>query len=260
MNNPPLNLDEAQKFSCCQPYTDYHICIYAGGGSQYEHDMYWAFIIYDRDGVRYHHGHLPYTCLDADDGMSYCREIIDKWNRGITYEDIYLWRAICEYLWCIKDKDAYHDPTYPDYINQVIKGCLYLIGTDRTHRQTLWDLYKIQLIKWQKPSKHHEGWCLKGNWEDKIWFLEQVYVLGKKPDELPRPWIEKWNRKQEQEKFKAIDRRLKIILFGLECLQRSIEWNLGAEQIRDNLNGIAAECKEAREAIALLFMDLTQDT
>ncbi len=120
----PLNLDEAQKFCCCQPYDDYHICVYAGGGSAREHDMYWAFIIYDNEGSRRSSGRLPATCLDVEDGMSYCRKIIDKWNRGITYEDVFLWRSICEYMWLVRGEHPHYDPIPPGWILQAIPPSL----------------------------------------------------------------------------------------------------------------------------------------
>lgn len=69
---------------------------------------------------------------------------------------------------------------------------------------------------------------------------------------------EKWERKQRQEKLEVIDKHLKIILFGFECLQRSVEWDLGYERIRHHLSGIALKCRETREAIALHFTDLTR--
>jgi len=253
---PPQNYDEAKAFCCCQPYTDYYICIYAGGGSSREHDMYWGFLIYNSDGSLRHNGRLPTSCLDVDDGMRHCQEIIDRWNRGITYEDVYLWRAICEYLWLTKEKASYYEPTHPAYILMAIpECCLHLIDTDRTHRQMLWDLYTIQLIKWVEASKHHQGWCLKGGWEDKIHFLEQVYILGVNPNTLPRPWREKWEKKQSQQKYKAVDRYLKSILFGFDVLQRNIEWKLGEEAIRNTLQGIIEECREAKSALALLKND-----
>lgn len=260
---PPQNYDEAKAFCCCQPYTDYHICIYAGGGSRTEHDMYWGYIVYDSEGMRRHDGRLPDTCLDIDDGMWYCRAIIDTWNRGVTYEDVFLWRAICEYLWLIKGKHAHHDPTHPNRTNQIVPGCSHLIGIDRTHRQMLWDLYKIQLITWTKATRRHEGWCLKGNWEDKIDFLEQVYILGRDPDTLPRTWLLKWERKQRQRSFKeAFDKLVNIL--------DAIIWNLNEihdpvipseDKYRFNVQGVTFQCQRAKTeiaAIALHFMDLTK--
>jgi hypothetical protein len=254
---PPLNYDEAQKFCCCQPYEDYHICIYAGGGSAADHDMYWGFIIYDAEGMRRHNGQLPDTCLDVDDGIDHCQQIIDGWNRGVTYEDIFLWRAVCEYLWLTKDKHSHFNPTSPDEILGIIPSCQHLVGLDRTHRQMLWDAYKIQLITWTKVNKRVEGWCLKGNWEDKIWFLEQVYILGLNPNTLPRTWLEKWERKQRQAQLQALDKKLKDVVWAIDHFKMFMESkHRDEEYLCHILQEIVRLSREAKEGIVVNFMDL----
>jgi hypothetical protein len=74
-----------------------------------------------------------------------------------------------------------------------------LIHYDRVRREVLWQQYKIQLIIWEV-----DVWQLKGNWEDKIWFLEQVYILGRNPQSLRRVWLEKWEKKQAIEAIAAL--------------------------------------------------------
>ncbi|QLE47858.1 hypothetical protein FD724_06860 [Nostoc sp. C057] len=71
-----------------------------------------------------------------------------------------LWRDICEYL------NRWRSPL-SHFLNIAVPGCNYLVDYESTHRQKLWDKFKIQLITYEKFSKKHEGWRLKGNWEDK---------------------------------------------------------------------------------------------
>jgi hypothetical protein len=196
---PPPRIEDAKAFSCCSAYKNWQLCIYVGGGSQQQHNMHWGYIIYTAAGDRYHYGYLPASCLDLEDGEAYCRAIIDRWEQPLGYEEIRLWRDIVEFLASLSGST--YEPIDPDYIAQKVEGCYYLISPDRTCRQKLWDLYKIQLIKWQEGRRRRDegGWVLKGNWEDKIWFLEQVYVLDRNPDTLPRPWLDKWERKQKAE-------------------------------------------------------------
>lgn len=190
-NFPPERIEEALKFCCCSPYQSRQICVYAGGGSRHQHNMYWAYVIYDEKGDRIAYDHLPDDCLDVDDGLKFCEKIIDKWDAPLNYEDVRLWRDICEYL------SNCHSPISSDHLIRRIPGCGHLVDYDRSHRQKLWSLYKIQLIIYEKFSKKHQGWLLKGNWEDKIDFLEQIYILGRNPETLPRPWLDKWEKKQQ---------------------------------------------------------------
>ncbi|MBW4648943.1 MAG: hypothetical protein KME06_09595 [Kastovskya adunca ATA6-11-RM4] len=120
----------------------------------------------------------------------------------MNYEDLFLWRSICELL---VEKKGFADP---DEILSAVPGAVHLISFDRTHRQALWDAYKIQLIIWDNHPRRYQyqGWNLKGNWEFKIDFLEQIYIFGKDPDFLPKIWLEKWQRKQEQKRQKEAER------------------------------------------------------
>ncbi|MEH2070021.1 MAG: hypothetical protein V7K47_17980 [Nostoc sp.] len=97
-NYPPLTIEEARNFCCCFPYQNREICIYAGGGSNTQHNMYWAYIIYDEAGDRTAYEYLSESCLDVSDALLFCQAIIDKWDEPLTYEDVRLWRDICEYL------------------------------------------------------------------------------------------------------------------------------------------------------------------
>ncbi|MHC5827369.1 MAG: hypothetical protein ACYT04_68700, partial [Nostoc sp.] len=79
------------------------------------------------------------------------------------------------------------------------------------------------MIIYEKFSKH-EGWKLKGNWEDKIDFLEQVYILGRDPDSLPRPWLEKWEKKQQAKKYEELVSILTMIEERLNNIHSCDEW------------------------------------
>lgn len=179
--------------------------------------MYWAYIIYDENGDRLAYDNLSEDCLDVDDGMRFCEALIDKWDAPLSYEDVRLWRDICELLnrWG-------NTPVSSQVLAPKFGGCGHLVGYDRTHREKLWHQYKIQLIKYEKFSKNHQGWVLKGNWEDKIDLLEQVYILGRDPETLPRPWLDKWERKQKALKYQQLVDELKSLEKKLDFLH---DWN-----------------------------------
>ncbi|MEH1808461.1 hypothetical protein [Nostoc sp.] len=252
-NFPPERIEEALKFCCCSPYQNRQICIYAGGGSKTQHDMYWAYAIYDETGDRLSFNNLS-NCLDVDDGLRFCEALIDQWDAPITYEDVRLWRDICEYL---NQRKA---PTGSHYIELRIPGCDYLVDYDRTHRQKLWDKFKIQLITYEKFSKH-DGWKLKGNWEDKIDFLEQVYILGRDPDSLPRPWLDKWERKQQAKKYEELASILTMIEERLNVIHSCDEWTRSGiiDYLTDNpdilksqLENLSYRCREGKGLLSKL--------
>ncbi|QLE42234.1 hypothetical protein FD723_18615 [Nostoc sp. C052] len=254
-NFPPQRIEDALKFCCCSPYRDRQICIYAGGGSKTQHDMYWAYAIFDANGDRLSYNNLT-NCLDVDDGLRFCEELIDKWDEPVSYEDIRLWRDICEYL---NQRKA---PTDSHYITLRVPGCDRLVGYDRTHRQKLWDKFKIQLIVYEKFSKKHDGWKLKGNWEDKIDFLEQVYILGRDPDSLPRPWLDKWERKQQTLKYRELADALKAVEQRLNVIHNCDEWTRSGiiDYLTDNpimlksqLENLSYRCREAKSLLSKLL-------
>lgn len=183
---PPLVIDDARKFAACSSYKGWEVCVYAGGGSQKQHDMYWAWIIYSKEGNRQDFGRFPAEeVLDLDDGFRSCYQLIDFWEKPIDYEEISNWRTICDFLWESRGNRAYILPVPIKNFEDCDRRLLSFQG--RPRRQLLWDLYFIQLIKWSDS-----GWCLKGGWEYKIDFLEKVYILGRDPDSLSKPWLEKW--------------------------------------------------------------------
>lgn len=258
---PPERIEDALKFCSCSPYRSRQICIYAGGGSSTQHNMYWAYAIYDEGGDAYGGKQLIayenlQNCLDVDDGLRFCEALIDKWDAPLTYEEIRLWRDICEYL------SQRRTPTHSHYITLRIPGCEHLVGYDRTHRQKLWDKYKIQLIKYEKFSKRHDGWVLKGNWEDKIDFLEQVYILGRDPDTLPRPWLDKWERKQQAKKYYELTSILRAIERSLENISQCQKWTASgifdyfsgeAYILKGQLEHLGYRCREARKLLSALL-------
>jgi hypothetical protein len=237
-NFPPQRIEEARNFCCCSPYRNRQICIYAGGGSRTQHDMHWGYIIYDADGDRISYENLQ-NCLDVDDGLRFCEALIDRWDAPITYEDVRLWRDICEYL---NQRKA---PTSSHYIELRIPGCDYLVGYDRTHRQKLWDKFKIQLITYEKFSRNHEGWKLKGNW-----------------DTLPRPWLEKWQRKQQAKKYQELADALSAVERRLDTIHSCDEWTQAGiinyltdnpDMLKSQLEHLSYLCKEARGLLSELL-------
>ncbi|MBD2437350.1 hypothetical protein [Nostoc sp. FACHB-110] len=253
-NFPPERIEEARNFCCCSPYQNRQICIYAGGGSNHQHNMYWAYVIYDEKGDRIAYETLPDDCLDVDDGLKFCEKIIDKWDAPLSYEDIRLWRDICEYLTNCRS------PISSDCLTRRISGCGHLVDYDRSHRQKLWSLYKIQLIIYEKFSKKHQGWTLKGNWEDKIDFLEQVYILGRNPDTLPRPWLDKWERRLQANKVQELTRALKSLEHELDSLKTYQQWmqegrmlNQLPSIIESTLEHLVYRCREAKSLLSELF-------
>ncbi len=137
---------------------------------------------------------------------------------SITYEEVFLWRDICEKM-AQKPGELWEG----EELIAAVPGCDSLVGFDRTRRQVLWDAYKIQLIKWVKFRRNDQGWRLKSNWEDKIDFLERVYILNQNPDELPRPWLDKYEKaqrlKQRNQKFVDLEYRLRAISVTLKVLE-----------------------------------------
>ncbi|MHC5779939.1 hypothetical protein [Nostoc sp.] len=250
----PQRIEDALKFCCCSPYQGRQICIYVGGGSASQHEMYWAYAIYDGAGDRLAYNNLS-NCLDVDDGLRFCEALIDRWDAPLSYEDVRLWRDICELL------SRCRIPILSRVLIATFPGCDYLVSYDRTHRQKLWDKFKIQLIIYEKFSKH-EGWELKGNWEDKIDFLEQVYILGRDPDTLPRPWLDKWERKQQAKKYQELADILRVIEQGLDTIHACHQWTEAGiiDCLTDNpyilkgqLEHLGYRCREAKGLLSELL-------
>lgn len=255
-NLPPLRVEEARNFCCCFPCQNREICIYAGGGSNTQHNMYWAYIIYDADGDRTAYEYLPESCLDVADALLFCQEIIDKWDAPLSYEDVRLWRDICEYL------NKRRSLVSSELISLRVTGCSHLVGYDRTHRQKLWEKYKIQFITYEKFSQKDQGWALKGNWEDKIDFLEQVYILGRDENTLPRPWLDKWAKKQEAKKYQDLTSALKVIERDLDNICKCHQWTQAGvfDYFQNNtfvlknlLEHLGSRCREAKSLLSELL-------
>lgn len=254
-NFPPERIEDALKFCCCSPYQNRQICIYAGGGSASQHDMYWAYAIYSEAGDRIAYNNLT-NCLDVDDGLRFCETLIDRLDAPLSYEDVRLWRDICEYL------NRWRSPLPSHFLNIAVPGCNYLVDYDRTHRQKLWDKFKIQLITYEKFSKKHEGWRLKGNWEDKIDFLEQVYILGRDPDSLPCPWLDKWERKQQAKKYQELADALSAVEQRLNVIHSCDQWTQtgtidyltdSPDILKSQLENLSYRCREAKGLLSELL-------
>lgn len=136
------------------------------------------------------------------------------------------------------------------------------MGYDRTYRQKLWDKYKIQLITYEKFSKKHQGWTLKGNWEDKIDFLEQIYILGRDPDSLPRPWLDKWERKLQAKKYQELADALMSVERRLDTIHSCLRWTQAGiidyltdnpDMMQSQLEYLGYRCREARDLLSKLY-------
>lgn len=127
----------------------------------------------------------------------------------LSYEDVREWRDVCEYL----DDCWYKFDDAAPFLLCTPKG--------RDQRQLLWDTWKIQIIRFgehpvleykhdrltRRAFRNDKGWRLLPGWEYKIDFLEQVYILGRDGDRLPKPW---------QDALQAWLRTLKCPI-GLDC-------------------------------------------
>lgn len=181
----------------------------------------------------------------------------------ITYEEVFLWRDICEkmaaapgYLWSSEE------------LIEAVPGCDALVGFDRNRRQLLWELYKIQLIRWVKFNRKEQGWKLKTNWEYKIEFLEKVYILNRDPVRLPMHWLDKYERakqlKERKEKLAHLKYRLRGISGTLTVLEDyaflhsstmfDLSTDLGRELLKAQLQAIKKNCQLARS----LWYDLRE--
>ena len=185
-----FSLEELQKISVHRVYKNYDIFVYCAGS--HSHEMYWAFVIFKDKKVEF--GDRLHDCFEVEDGFKYCEGLIDFWSEPITYEEVCSWRNICEYCHAHMNTATTEDlirncKLYDDRLVQIV---------GKSRRAILWDKYKIQLIKWEYYKKHCGHWILKGNWEDKIHFLEQVYILDRDSSSLPRPWLDKWHKQVRQ--------------------------------------------------------------
>lgn len=125
---------------------------------------------------------------------------------AINYEDLCQWRDICEFLstrWYLFADDY-----------DISKLSFNLLTEEAsTKRQELWTRYMIQFVahcrhphaRYHRRSDYKKdfGWVLVSDWELKIDFLEQIVLLGRAEEDLPRPWCkaiwERFFRRREQE-------------------------------------------------------------
>jgi hypothetical protein len=126
-------------------------------------------------------------------------------NIKISYEELREWRDICEYL----------DNAWYKFIGSHVTQPSFSLLTKagESHRRALWSSYMIQFVKWgshphsfyrQKSIyRKDSGWRLLPCWEMKIDFLEQIFLFGRNPDDLPQPWKQEiWTaffKKREEE-------------------------------------------------------------
>ncbi|MBD2006472.1 MULTISPECIES: hypothetical protein [Cyanophyceae] len=138
---------------------------------------------------------------------------------SLTYEDLRMWRDLCEYL-----NQSWYKCEEADYLYTKLPSCTVYRPERRIHRRELWENWQIQFINWgghpiirysESAYRHYKkwrGWTLGKDWEIKIDFLEKVVLLSVNPDELDKPWqraIEKAREerlRREGERFRQEER------------------------------------------------------
>jgi hypothetical protein len=115
-------------------------------------------------------------------------------NEIITYEELFIWRNVCEFLYRsgAVDRGKWTDFGMSQYVcNCSVAYAWEVLAFDkRERRQLLWDAWRIQLVRYEdRVKKKHQGWVLRSNWEYKIDFLEKVVLFDANPYGLPMPWL-----------------------------------------------------------------------
>lgn len=138
--------------------------------------------------------------------------MINLESTEITYEEMSLWRDICQ---CIaenrrKRKRGFKSTELKKLIaNFTDRGGYKLLHYDRHRREALWNFHdcQISLVRWGR-----QGWELWSDWEEKINWLEKIILLNYDPEELAKPWIKrrenKIKQKQKQDILERLDRAL----------------------------------------------------
>lgn len=112
---------------------------------------------------------------------------------NITYSELRSWRDICETLNRFKAVDKGQWTSFGLKIHEIEDKAdpFVLRFENRPYRERLWDLWKIQLVRWVRcRCKIDSGWVLiKPYWEDKIDFLEKIVLFGADYHQLPMPWL-----------------------------------------------------------------------
>jgi hypothetical protein len=130
----------------------------------------------------------------------------------LTYESFRIWRAICEYLFYRHGDNALYSITSSDHIQACVRGSYPYVDFDKTKRDELKRIFGFSLIVWNRYSRRRGGWCLQQFWEEKLWFLEQVIVLGRDRGSLPRPWdMPKLTKAYEQDFKSELDELNKLV-------------------------------------------------
>jgi hypothetical protein len=147
----------------------------------------------------------------------------------ITYEELVQWRDICE--WMAAHGGYAQAETLMRALGKEIEP---LVSYDLTHRQKLWDAYKIQMIIWEREDRRYGCWKLKANWELKIDFLEQIVLLGKDPETIPKLYLEVLPKHQAERERKAHAKRQKECLKEIKQSLRLIYHDLNDLEIYTN--------------------------
>jgi len=125
----------------------------------------------------------------------------------ISYEEMALWRDICEHLNGIKYKTlcAGDSPSIPNFSQ---RGGWELVGIERDRRDALWKFHdcQINLVVWYQDryDSDFKGWKVAKDWYRKIDWLEKVIVLNRDPQTLAKPWIVEREKREKEERLKNL--------------------------------------------------------
>lgn len=176
---------------------------------------------------------------------------------NLTYDDLRMWRDLCEYL-----NDSWYKCEEVDYLYTKLPHCTVYRPEKRTHRQEFWDSWQLQLISWgghpiirysesaYRDYKKWRGWTLFKDWEIKIDFLEKIVLLNIDPNTLDKPWIAAIEKaRQERLRREAEQRRWEEEQQQRWRLQQE-EWNRELERrARLTPDELEAEREARRQAI-----------
>lgn len=147
----------------------------------------------------------------------------------MNYSHLYSWRNLCEFLNSRKYKFA-----EPYEIKYGCKCLPSLYWKDRTHRESLFNNYSIQLIHWceypeytyyprsRRRRRRYDdtewGWQLCREWEAKIDFLESVVLFGVEP--ATKSWEPALKLRMQQRAEREAKLKLEKELCYLSMAQR----------------------------------------
>lgn len=156
----------------------------------------------------------------------------------VTYENLCQWRDMSEYL-----NLRWYKCCECESLTVALPHCQVWRAEFRLHRQELWKDYNIQFIKYESerhPATYYSrryqrlreyrnwrGWILLPGWEYKISYFEQIILLNKTSEDLPKVWIENQQKRiqlknikrsqAEKQKLQAEKQRIILCLNEGKC-------------------------------------------